>query len=169
MAMQDTLVIIKPDAVQRTLTTKIREYIHNGGLKIVKEEWVTPSGALMRHHYPDDMAMSLGLKSKKAGENLRNNTEILAMGEKILFALRNYMMSGPVLVMLVRGENAIKRMRDIAGYTDPSAAQKGTIRGDLGQDSILKANREGRAVRNLIHASGTEEEAKNEIELWFAK
>lgn len=162
-----TLVIIKPDGVERKLEDKIKKYYTDAGLKIVKEKKMTASLALMKKHYPDSMAFSLGEKSKKAGENLKTSAEILAFGRKIVSWLRNYLLSGPVIAMIIEGPDAIKKVREITGYTDPKSADKGTIRGDLGNDSILKANKEKRCVRNLIHASGTRAEAEKEIKLWF--
>lgn len=73
-----------------------------------------------------------------------------------------------MIVLLLEGEDAINVARKITGFTDPATAKKGTIRGDLGTDSILKANQEARPVYNLIHASGSQEEAEKEIKLWFS-
>ena len=78
------------------------------------------------------------------------------------------MTRGPIIAIILSGENAIKEVRKITGYTDPTEAEKGTIRGDLGKDSIIKANKENRSVEILIHASGSIVEAENEIELWFS-
>ncbi len=69
--------------------------------------------------------------------------------------------------MTIEGEGAVQRVRDITGYTDPKEAARGTVRGDFGNDSILQATKEGRVVYNLIHASGSKEEAEKEINLWF--
>jgi nucleoside-diphosphate kinase len=55
----------------------------------------------------------------------------------------------------------------VTGYTDPEMAEKGTVRGDLGIDSITKSTEEGRAVENLVHASGNPSEAETELRLWF--
>ena len=80
-----------------------------------------------------------------------------------------FIVSTPVVAMVLQGEDAVQKVRKIAGYTDPSKADKGTIRGDFGADSIAKANSERRATENLIHASGSVEEAQQEIALWFEK
>jgi nucleoside-diphosphate kinase len=72
--------------------------------------------------------------------------------------------------MVLEGEGeAIALARKVTGFTDPTQADKGTIRGDLGNDSIAKANSEGRPTKNLIHASGNPEEAAKEIALWFGE
>ena len=88
-------------------------------------------------------------------------------GKMIVEGVRRYITRGPVIAIILEGENAIKRVREITGYTDPKSADKGTIRGDFGKDSILEANSQKRSVQNLIHASGTPDEAKKEIKLWF--
>ena len=90
-----------------------------------------------------------------------------AQGRKVLGKLREYFTRGPIIAIIFRGEDAIKEVRRITGYTDPKTAEKGTIRGDLGADSIEKSTAEGRAVENMIHASGNPEEAEAEIKLWF--
>ncbi len=76
-------------------------------------------------------------------------------------------MEGPIVAMVFEGFDAVQKSRDLTGHTDPSQARKGTIRGDLGEDSLEVAEKEKRSVRNLIHASGTKEEAETEINLWF--
>lgn len=71
--------------------------------------------------------------------------------------------------MIITGENAVARVRELVGKTDPVASPKGTIRGDFGIDSFAEADKTGRSVRNLIHASGTVEEAEAEIKLWYGE
>ncbi|MBI2583303.1 MAG: nucleoside-diphosphate kinase [Candidatus Aenigmarchaeota archaeon] len=161
-----TLVIIKPDGVERNLIGKIIDYYERGGLKITAMKMVRADKALVGRHYPEDdeYMTTLGKKSEKAGEKIK---DYKAMGRKIVGWLRTYITRGPVVAMVLEGTNAIQRVREITGYTDPSAAEKGTIRGDLGNDSILKANKERRSAENLIHASGNREEAEREIKLWF--
>src|SRR5258708_3386371 len=108
--------------------------------------------------------ISIGKKSSAAGDAVDNYLE---QGRMIVKGLQSYITSGPVVAMILEGEDAIANVRRITGYTDPTKADKGTIRGDLGVDSILVANGEKRPVENLIHASGNPEEAQKEIALWF--
>ena len=84
------------------------------------------------------------------------------------------MTSGPVLLLVLEGDDAIRRVRTLVGATDPTRAAPGTIRGDLGRDSIAAANRERPGTENLVHASDKDEraadpyaEADHEIALWF--
>jgi nucleoside-diphosphate kinase len=86
----------------------------------------------------------------------------------IVTGRRKFMTSGPHLVRSGR-QNAVKRVREITGYTDPARAEKGTIRGDSAEDSIEIAKRDGRPVQNLVHASGTIGEAEAKIKLWFGE
>ena len=163
--MEQTLVVIKPDGVARHLIGEIIRRYETAGLTITSMKLITISKSLIEKHYPedDDYLVSLGKKSEKAGDVIDDYRK---QGLMIVRGMRTYMTEGPVVAMIITGDNAIQRVRQITGYTDPTAADKGTIRGDFGQDSILVANREGRPVRNLIHASGNREEAEKEIALW---
>lgn len=159
-----TLVVIKPDGVERGMVEEIIKRYEKAGLKIVKRKKLTVDKEFVKKHYPDSMAKVLGSKAQAAGAKIDNLEE---HGKKVLGWLRGYISSGPVVALIIEGKNAIKRVREVTGYTDPATAEKGTIRGDLGNDSILKATEEGRVVYNLIHASGNKEEAEAEIKLWF--
>jgi len=164
--MERTLLIIKPDGVERNLIGKIIDYYEKAGLKITAMKMLTVSKELVSKHYPEDPKWmeELGKKGEKAGEKVDNYMEY---GQFVVRTLRDYLSMGPVVAIILEGENAIKKAREITGYTDPSAAEKGTLRGDLGEDSILKANKENRSAYNLVHASGNPEEAEREIKLWF--
>ena len=166
MAVERTLAILKPDAVQRNLVGEICGRFEKAGFKVVAMKMVQADLDLLKKHYPDSMAPTVGQKSADAGdEEAKKDPE--AFGLNVLGWLRDFMMSGPVVPMVIEGENAIKECRKIVGVTDPSQADKGTIRGDLGEDSILAANQEKRPVKNLVHMSGDPEEAKTEIAIWF--
>lgn len=164
--LQQTLIIIKPDGVQRNLTEEIIKRYHAAGLKVVKRKEMTAPLQVVEKHYPmdSDYLKSIGEKTIAAGQKVSSAVD---QGRKVVTWLRKFITSGPIVVMLLEGEDAIKLARKTTGFTDPATAEKGTIRGDLGTDNILDANREGRPVYNLIHASGNEEEAKKEIQLWF--
>ena len=166
--IQKTLVLIKPDGVRRNLIGEIISCYEKAGLKIVELKMLLASMKIIEKHYPmeEGFLRLIGEKSAKAGEKV---DDVLEQGKKVVGWLRDFITSGPLVAMVLEGEDAIAHVRKITGYTDPSSADKGTIRGDLGTDSILKANQEGRPVWNLIHASGTPKEAKKEIELWFGK
>ena len=88
------------------------------------------------------------------------------MGKNVLKWLRTYLTEGPVVPMILEGKDVRKKVREIVGYTDPPVAKKGTIRGDLGIDSIKKSNEEKRATRNLVHVCDPEN-FERELKLWF--
>lgn len=164
--IEQTLIIIKPDGVQRGLTEEIIKRYEAVGLKVVKRKDMMASNDLVEKHYPmdPDYLKSIGEKTIAAGQAVKSAQ---GQGRRVVTWLRRFIISGPIVVLLLEGEDGVKLARKITGFTDPSTAEKGTIRGDLGTDNILDANREGRPVYNLIHASGSLEEAQKEIELWF--
>ncbi len=164
--IQKTLVLIKPDGVKRNLIGEIIGRYEKADLRVVDLKMVTATMDLAEKHYTadEDYLRSLGQKSRDAGDQI---DDLVAQGRKIVTAMRNFLISGPVVAMILEGEEAVPAVRKITGYTDPSSAEKGTIRGDLGEDSILQANKEARPVYNLVHASGTPDEAESEIKLWF--
>ena len=162
---QETLVILKPDALERNKIGSIIEYYEKAGLKVLDMKFYKKVELdQLKKHYPDSMALSIGNKAKAAVPSI---TDPQAHGMKVLTALRSYFSRGPVLAIRIGGEDAIQLVRKITGYTDPATAEKGTIRGDLGVDTIAKSTAEGRAVENLVHASGNPEEAEAELKLWL--
>lgn len=165
--IQRTLVLVKPDGVKRNLIGEIIGRFEKENLKVVGLKMITPSKEEAQSHYgaDEDYLRTIGEKSVAAGDEVE---DLVEQGRIIITSMRNFLTSGAVVAMILEGEDAIARARQITGYTDPSKAEKGTIRGDLGEDSILKANKEGRPVYNLVHASGDEEEAEKEIKIWFA-
>ena len=162
---QETLVILKPDALERNKVGSVIKYYEDAGLKILDMKFYKKVELeLLKKHYPDSMALTIGNKAKAAVPDIEDPE---AHGMEVLTALRSYFSRGPVIVIKLGGEDAIKEVRRITGYTDPATADKGTIRGDLGIDTIVKSTAEGRAVENLVHASGNPEEAETEIKLWL--
>jgi len=164
---QQTLVIIKPDGVQRNLIGEIIRYYEDGGLKVVALKLLEVSKDLVAKHYTEDedYMLSIGEKAASKGVKIAN---LLEYGRGIIQGLQKYITEGPVVAMVLEGNEAVPLVRQITGFTEPRSADKGTIRGDLGAgDTFEAANREDRPVRNLIHASGTADEAEKEIKLWF--
>jgi nucleoside-diphosphate kinase len=159
-----TLVVMKPDVLERHLLGRVVSYLESADFALVAMDLRMVTRDFVQRHYPDSMARTLGAKSAEAGDTVANLEE---QGKLVLGWLRDYLSRGSVVALVLEGKDAIRLTRQIVGHTDPSAAEKGTIRGDLGVDSILAANRENRACENLIHASGTAKEAAREIGLWF--
>lgn len=164
--VQQTLVLIKPDAMERGLADEIIERYKRAGLKVVKRKEMVAPLSIIEKHYPldPDYLRSIGEKTIAAGQKVESAE---GQGRKVVSWLRKFITSGPIVALLLEGEDGVTVARKTTGFTDPAAAEKGTIRGDLGTDNILKANKERRPVYNLIHASGSEEEAEKEIKLWF--
>lgn len=165
---QRTLIIIKPDGVAGGFTDEIIRRYEVVGLKVVKRKDMLAPLDIIEKHYPmdPDYLRSIGEKTIAAGQAVTSAED---QGRKVVTWLRKFITSGSIVVMVLEGEDGVAVARKVTGFTDPSTAEKGTIRGDLGTDNILDANRDGRPVYNLIHASGSVEEAEKEINLWFGE
>jgi len=175
---EKTLVIIKPDGVKRGLTGEIIRRIEQRGLKIVALKMIWPNKKQMSRHYPNKRfyLLSLGNKTLETYNhfNLDPIKELgvndpLKIGRMVRRWLIDFMTSGPIIKMIVEGIHAVEMVRKLVGPTMPAKAEMGTIRGDFSIDSAVLANAQKRAVHNLIHASGSLEEAESEIKLWFSK
>jgi len=169
-----TLVIIKPDGLQRTLMGEIIRRYERLGLKLVGMKLLVPTAAHIEKHYNLDPNWKriVGEKSIEAYQNKGlkpPSMDPLKLGDKVIDSLKKYMTSGPVVAMVWQGGHSVKIVRKITGGTEPLTSDVGTIRGDFVLDSYQMADTDGRAVRNLIHASGSVEEAENEIKHWFSK
>lgn len=171
--IERTLVIIKPDGVQRMLVGEILGRFEQAGLKIVgmKMEW--PSKKLVGQHYTADSAY-YEMQWHKAQKSVEERGEKMQetpkqLGDRVREANMRYLSSGPVIAFVLEGNAAIVNVRTIIGGTNPLSADIGSIRGDLTIDDFAAADEESRAVRNLMHASSEPEEAKREIALWFTK
>ena len=172
-----TYVMVKPDGVKRGLTGEIIRRIEQRGLKIIALSMVQSTKLQMDDHYPKTAAWitRLGEKTLKtyAKYGLDAKAELGSdkaeeIGPNVRKWLIDYMISGPVVKMVVQGIHAIDMVRKMAGDTIPAFAEMGTIRGDFSVDSAISANRDKRGIHNLLHASETAEEAEHEIAYWFS-
>lgn len=169
---EKTLVLIKPDGVQRSLIGEVIKRYESCGLKLVALKMLIPSQELALKHYSIDpeWAFKTGTKSIEAatarGEKLWTDDPV-KYAEKIRETLKVYMASGPIVAMVWQGMNAVGVVRKITGSTEPLNSVPGTIRGDYTIDSYHAADSDKRAVRNIIHASGSVEEAEKEMAIWF--
>ncbi len=170
--------MIKPDGVRKGLTGEIIKRIEQRDLKIVALEMFQPTRKQIDDHYPknEKWITRLGEKTlatyEKYGYDAKKElgtTDALKIGRQVRGWLMDFMTSAPLVRMVVQGIHAVDVVRKIAGPTMPYEADMGTIRGDFSIDSPALANKEKRAVMNLVHASETPEEAKHEIEHWFGK
>jgi nucleoside-diphosphate kinase len=173
-----TYVMIKPDGVKRGLIGEIIKRIEQRGLKVIALEMVMPTRQMIDDHYPKDATWINRLGDKTLGTYEKYGLDVKAefgtdkaedLGPMVRGWLIDYMISGPVVKMVVQGIHAVDMVRKLAGHTLPNMAEVGTIRGDYSVDSPAVANKEKRGVHNLMHASETPEEAAHEIEHWDMK
>ena len=173
---EKTFVLIKPDGVRKGLIGEIVKRIEQRDLKIVAIEMFQPTKEQIHDHYPKDEAWikRLGEKSLSTYQKynidpkpLVGTDDALEIGKMVREWLIDYMLSAPLVRMVVQGLHAVDMVRKISGPTLPFMADMGTIRGDFSNDSPALANSEKRAVMNLLHASETPEEATHEIKHWF--
>jgi nucleoside-diphosphate kinase len=137
MALERTLVLVKPDGVRRGLTGEVIRRIEAKGYTLARLELRSATPELLAGHYAEHQ------------------------GKPFYDPLVEFMLSGPVVAMVVEGERCIEGFRSLAGATDPTTALPGTIRGDLGRDWGLAVQ------QNLVHGSDSSESAEREIGLWY--
>lgn len=169
-----TLVIIKPDGIQRSLIGEIIGRYERVGLKLIGLKMLVPTEEQATDHYykvgGEAWLEAVGAKARASYEKKglecpyptnRDN------GVAVMKANARYMSAGPVIAMVWQGNQAVPLVRKITGGTEPLSSDVGTIRGDFTLDSYAAADTDNRSIRNLIHASGEVSEAEQEIPLWF--
>ena len=171
---EKTLVIIKPDGVQRTLVGEIIRRFERSGLKLVGLKMVVPSAEMVKRHYLVDPKWPVVTGQKTIDSYIKKGkkppfTDPLKVTDLVLKNLVHFMTSGPAIAMVWEGAHAVGIVRKITGSTEPLTSDVGTIRGDYTLDSYEMADVDSRAIRNLLHASGNIEDAEKEISLWFNK
>lgn len=168
--------MVKPDGVKRGLAGEIIRRIEQRNLKVIALKMFAPSQQQIDNHYPknEEWIARLGDKTlntyAKYGYDAMQElgtADRLEIGKMVRKWLVEYMTSAPLVQMVIEGVHAVDMVRKLAGNTMPSASEMGTIRGDYSVDSAAAANKDKRAVHNIIHASETPEEAEHEIAHWF--
>ncbi|ADN02668.1 nucleoside-diphosphate kinase [Spirochaeta thermophila] len=143
-----TLCLVKPDGVRRGLVGRILTRFEDAGLKIVAMKMLVPDEERARRHYRyEDIAVR--------------------HGEAVWNRLVQFLCSGPVVAFVLEGVDVVPVVRKLCGSTEPASAPPGTIRGDFAHHTYEYTNSAQGSVRNLIHASATDEEAAYEISVWF--
>lgn len=137
MSIQRTLILVKPDGVRRQLIGEVIRRIETKGYLIADLKLLQPDRALLEQHYAEHA------------------------GKPFYEPLLEFMLSGPVVAIIAEGNRVIEGFRKLAGVTDPTVAEPGTIRGDLARDQGTKV------VQNIVHGSDSEESAEREIKIWF--
>lgn len=175
--MEKTLVVLKPDAVARGVVGQIVSRFERVGLKIVGAKMHFVDREAAEKHYPADREEFLRGMGKKTLENYKQmkvdpikelgTDDTLEIGLMIREWLVGYITSGPVIAYVFEGPHAVELVRKMCGHTLPLLSPPGTIRGDFAYDSSYLANTAKRAIKNLLHTSGSVEEAEYEVNLWF--
>lgn len=168
-----TFVIVKPDGVQRSLMGEIVGRIERTGLKISAMKFLVPREEQCWDHYAKDDEWFLSKGSRIVGDRkeqgLPIDKEPIEYGKDIIRANVNFFTSGPVLAMVVEGNQSVAIVKKLVGGTEPSTSDVGTLRGDFTIDSYALSSIDNRAVRNLVHCSDKPEEAEREIAIWFSE
>lgn len=167
-----SLVLLKTDAVQRSLVGEIIKRFEQKGLKIAGMKLVLPTEKQLLEHYNKDDAWY-----EKKGANIvkdleeqgrKVEKEAIEYGKDIIRTIVRYMTEAPVVAMVLEGNAAVTVVSKTVGGTEPATADVGTIRGDYTIDTYAHSTFENRAVKNLVHQSESVEEAEREISIWFA-
>lgn len=170
--IERTLVLIKPDGVQRALMGRIIQRFEDVGLKIIGMKMVLIDKDFAEKHYPFDEEWAKAAYEKtrisyeKSGKELKYKN-FLELGKDVQIKNINFLCEGPVLAIVLEGVHSIELVRKMIGSTEPKQALPGTIRGDFSHISYLRSDEKGTAVRNLLHASSDPIVAEKEINLWF--
>jgi len=166
-----TLVLIKPDGVQRSLVGEILRRIERTGLKFVAMKFLVANREQLVAHYNKDEAW---FKTKgqrvvddRKAHGLPVEKEAIEYGREIIDLIVAFMTAGPILAFVVEGNEAVAVVKKLVGATEPKTSDVGTIRGDFTVDSYDHSSVQMRAVRNLVHCSESPEEADREIKVWF--
>jgi len=166
-----TLVLLKPDAVQRCLVGEIISRFEKAGFKIIGMKMVYADKEMAGKHYANDeeWLKSVGEKAKKsfAEKGITVKETALEIGKRVRQHLIDFISLSPSVALCIEGHGAIEKIRLMCGSTAPLNAAPGTIRGDYSFDSYGLSDSLGRAIQNLIHASDSKESAEREIKIWF--
>jgi nucleoside-diphosphate kinase len=145
--MEKSLVLLKPDALDRGIVGQIIQRFERAGIKIVGLKMVVADSQTARLHYTEDLA--------------------IRRGEAVRELMINMISSGPIIAIALEGVEVVEVVRKLVGTTEPKSAAPGTIRGDFAHVSFKHADEHKIGVFNLIHASGSKEEGEVEVGVWF--
>lgn len=149
--IERTLILFKPDAVQRGVVGEILTRFERVGLKIVGTKMIAPNKEQFYKHYEE-----IGQVITRRGEKVFNN-------------VLDTMADGPIIAMVLEGIEAVELVRKLVGSTEPKSSAPGTIRGDFSHMSYGYGDEQDKGIPNLIHASGDQSDAKKEIPHWFSE
>lgn len=167
-----TFVAVKPDGVQRGLIGEVIARFERVGLKLVAMKMFVATPEHIEKHYTLDPEWrrrtgEKTIASYKAKGLIPPTDDPLVVTEALLQTLRVFMTSGPLVAMVWEGAHAQKVVKKITGGTEPLTSDVGSIRGDYVLDSYEMSDADKRAIRNIVHCSGSMKEAEDEINHWF--
>jgi len=174
LAEERTLILIKPDVLQRQIFGEILSRFERKGYKIVAMKMLNATKEQVGEHYIDNDTYSIetGEKAKKGaiarGQDV-SDWNSLEWGRIIRNRNIAYLTAGPIVAMVLEGNGVITGVRKILGSTSPADGDVGTIRDDYSFDNYALADVVSRATRTMLHASDSVESAEREIKIWFKK
>lgn len=166
-----SLVLLKPDAVQRSLIGEVVGRFERVGLKVAALKMVMATEAQLITHYnkTDEWyeRKGKGIVADMEAHKIPVTKEPIEYGKDIIRNMVKYMTAAPVVAIVLEGNQSVAVVTKLVGTTEPSTSDVGTIRGDYTLDSYAHATIENRGVRNLIHCSESPAEAEREMAIWF--
>ena len=169
--IERSLILVKHDGVVKGLIGEIIRRFERASLKLVGMKMILPDEGLANNHYvvTDEWAASVAAKTRKsfAAKGIEMKETDKEIATRIQQWNIGFLREGPVVALVLEGPHAVELGRKIVGPTEPKTAPPGTIRGDYSIESYALSDAKQRPVRNIVHASGTVEEAQREIGLWF--
>ncbi len=171
--IEKTLILIKPDGVQRGLVGEIIKRFEQKGLKISGIKMVLPNQKQLGEHYAADDIWFESVGKKTREKFSEKGIDMKETNKEIGQRIRNWNMESlsksPIVAIIFEGYHAVEIGRKIVGPTEPRSAPPGTIRGDFSVESFALADTKSRTTKNLVHASGSTTESEKEIQIWFNK
>lgn len=172
LSTERTLMLIKPDVIQRQIVGEILSRFERKGFKIIAMKMLNATKEQMAEHYTDDPAylIETGEKAKKGAQMRGEDTSdwnSLERGKIIRRNNINYLTCGPIIAMVLEGHSVISAVRKVLGSTSPGEGDVGTIRDDYSFDTYALADYVSRATRTMVHASDSVENANREMKIWF--
>ena len=173
---EQTLIIIKPDAVKRGLIGTVFETFETAGLKLMAAKMLRPEADVIKNHYPgtSKWVKEMGEKTlsgfKQSGTDPKKRfgtDDPNKLGRFVYNRLIKYWQEGPIIVSVWESPNAVAVARKLRGHTIPALADPGTLHAKFSYDNSILSSSLDRVVKTFVHASGSVKEARREIDYWF--
>ena len=174
LAEERTLILIKPDVIQRQIVGEILTRFERKGYKVIAMKMLNASKGQVGEHYIDDESYLIGTQERARQEAIARgddmeNWDSLKRGKLIREKNIAYLTCGPIIAIVLEGPSVITGVRKLLGSSNPSSSDVGTIRADYSIDSYDLADQVSRSTRTMLHASDSVESAEREILIWFGK